>query len=175
MSDKNKSVTILTNEEGDRYVVKLVRDGERFLSEEVNNLLAENHLSLWGIYLEREGYEQPVTGLRTLFDISKSIKKFLLDNKGGMVYYVCDDMMDVPMNDRHKQDGVQVQRYRNQLFSILFEKVSRDAEEPFSDTPIYIDACGNTIYIHVLARQCHQHFVDIIRQDIRVGFSKPED
>lgn len=79
------------------------------------------------------------------------------------------------MNERHKQDGVEVQRYRNELFSVLFEKASRDADEPFCDTPIFIDACGNMIYIHILARQCHQRFVDIIKQDVCDGFSKPED
>lgn len=164
----------IRNSVGDKYTVKLVRDADKFLSEGVRRVLSDNHLALWGIYLFRDRYEQGVTDLKTLLHISSTLRDFVLTNNDSLLYYICDDMMEAPMNDRHTSEGVKVQEYRNDLFSLLFEKTARTTEEDFCDTPIYIDACGNTIYIHVLARKCHQPIVDIIRQDIDEGFAKPE-
>lgn len=164
----------LKNSLGDRYIVKLIRDADKFLSDDMCTLLRKNHLAMWGIYLFRDGYEQDVTSMKTLLDISSTLRDFLVVNEDGMLYYVCDDMMDVPMNERHKSEGVKAEHYRDQLFSLLFEKSSQSTTESFCDTPIYIDACGNTIYIHVLARKCHQRFVDLIKKDVNEGFTKPQ-
>lgn len=164
----------LKNPSGDRYTVKLIRDADKFLSEEMIDLLRENHLSMWGIYLFRDGYEQDVTSMKTLLDISSTLRDFLIANEGGMLYYICDDLTEVPMSNRHKDEGVRAEYYRDHLFSLLFEKSAQSTTETFCDTPIYIDACGNTIYIHVLARERHQRFVDLIKQNVNEGFSKPQ-
>lgn len=40
------------------------------------------------------------------------------------------------------------------------------------DTPIYIDACGNDVYIHLISREKHTDIVKIISKDIHEGFDK---
>lgn len=40
------------------------------------------------------------------------------------------------------------------------------------DTPIYIDACGNNIYIHIISREIHSDVVDRISKDVHFGFDK---
>ena len=64
---------IFTSKTGDRYIVKILQDGARFLSSRVMNLLKSQDVEVWGIYLNRVGNFQHVTGMRDLSIISKQI------------------------------------------------------------------------------------------------------
>ena len=65
-----------------------------------------------------------------------------------------------------------VQAYRNRLFTKLFDKMARQLSISVIDTPIYIDACGNNIYIHIISREIHSDVVDRISKDVHFGFDK---
>lgn len=104
--------------------------------------------------------------------ISHLIATFFIGHPKSILYYQCDDISDVPMSYSKKKSGLLVQAYRNRLFTTLFEKVSRKLSVAVVDTPIYIDACGNDIYIHLMSREIHVDMAKKISTDIHEGFDK---
>ena len=76
------------------------------------------------------------------------------------------------MNFKKKKMGMLVQEYRNRLFTSMFEKIVRKLNVSVVDTPIYIDACGNDVYIHLMSREIHAEIAKLISKDIHKGFDK---
>ena len=74
--------------------------------------------------------------------ISNQIYSFFRSHDNAILYYVCDDIADVPMNARKKAEGFSVQYYRNRLFTSLFHKLQGLLDMNVVDLPICIDACG---------------------------------
>ena len=56
--------------------------------------------------------------------------------------------------------------------AVYFEKIVRKLNVSVIDTPIYIDACGNDVYIHLMSREIHAEIAKIISKDIHQGFDK---
>ena len=161
-----------TSKEGDRYIIKILNDGYRFLSDKLRHQLEVDDIEIWGIYLNRVGSYDHVTSMKDLSTISKQIFFFFQSHENAILYYVCDDIAEVPMNDRKKAYGYSVQYYRNRLFSNLFQKLQNVLDIHVVDLPICIDACGNDMYIHVIARAEIQDIASTIKQDVLEGFSK---
>ena len=161
-----------SSKNGDRYIVKIQKDGERFLSSKMLSTLDVSDMEVWGIYLNRVGNIKNVTSIRDLSIISKQIYGFFLSHENVIMYYVCDDMAEVPMNAKKKAEGYSVQYYRNRLFSNLFQKLQSLLSIRVVDLPICIDACGNDMYIHIIARAEHFDVATKIKQDVLEGFSK---
>ena len=127
---------------GDKFYLRLLCEGDMYLSQEIVSYLKEKDFELWGIYLDRLGNAQKVTPMKLLNKISQTIASFFIDHPNAILFYQCDDISDVPMS---------------------IKKV---------DTPIYIAACGNDIYIHIISREIHIDVVDKIKKDIHFGFDK---
>ena len=157
---------------GDRYIVKIQKDGERFLSSNMISTLDTSDMEVWGIYLNRVGSFKNVTSIRDLSIISKQIYGFFVSHENVILYYVCDDIAEVPMNAKKKAEGYSVQYYRNRLFSNLFQKLQSLLSIRVVDLPICIDACGNEMYIHLIARAEHLDVASRIKLDVLEGFSK---
>ena len=109
-----------TSKTGDIYIVRILNDGARFLSSEMISALEKSDVEVWGIYLNRVGSYKHVAGIRDLSHISNQIYSFFRSHDNAILYYVCDDIADVPMNARKKAEGFSVQYYRNRLFTSLF-------------------------------------------------------
>ena len=157
---------------GDRYIVKIQKDGERLLSPEMISTLDTYDMEVWGIYLNRIGSFKNVTSIHDLSIISKQIYSFFVSHDNVILYYVCDDIAEVPMNAKKKTAGFSVQYYRNRLFSNLFQKLQLLLRIRVVDLPICIDACGNEMYIHLIARAEHFDVANRIKLDVLEGFSK---
>lgn len=168
----NEQTFSFTNTSNDQYILSLSQDGDKFLSAEVSDVLKENGIEIWRILLLRKGREETVTSISLLTEISNSITLFVLQHPNAILYYQCDDMDDVPMNLRKKNSGVSVQKYRSMLFSLLFEKQTKYLPLDVVNVPIFFDFMGHETYIHILAREEHIQFVDIIKNDIKQGFDK---
>lgn len=105
---------------GDTYIVRILNDGMRFLSSEMISIIEKANVEVWGIYLNRIGSYKNITGIRELSVISKQIYSFFMTHDNAILYYVCDDIAEVPMNARKKAEGFTVQYYRNRLFTSFF-------------------------------------------------------
>jgi hypothetical protein len=161
-----------TSKTGDVYIVRILNDGARFLSSEMISVLEKSDVEVWGIYLNRVGSYKHVTGIRDLSLISNQIYSFFKSHDNAILYYVCDDIADVPMNARKKAEGFSVQYYRNRLFTSLFYKLQGLLDMNVVDLPICIDACGNDMYIHIMVREEQLDVAKRIKQDVLDGFSK---
>mgnify|MGYP002517925537 CR=1 FL=1 len=161
-----------TSKAGDRYIVKIQNDGLRFLSPTMVATLTKSEVEVWGIYLNRVGSYKNVTSIRDLSVISKQIYSFFMSHENVILYYVSDDITEVPMNTRKKAEGYTVQYYRNRLFTNLFLKLQGMLSMHVVDLPICIDACGNDMYIHLITRSEHIEIAAQIKQDVLDGFSK---
>ena len=85
------------------------------------------------------------------------------------MYYVCDDMNEIPYSNH----DLPWQEYRSKLFSTLFSRytVNKGIDE-IVDTPVIIrDACGNNQYIHIIAENSHSDSVSEIVKYIIEGFA----
>ena len=161
-----------TSKTGDTFIVRILNDGMRFLSSEMISIIEKANVEVWGIYLNRIGSYKNITGIRELSVISKQIYSFFMTHDNAILYYVCDDIAEVPMNARKKAEGFTVQYYRNRLFTSLFQKLQGLIGIHVVDLPIYIDACGNDMYIHVMVREGQLDIANRIKQDVLDGFSK---
>ena len=167
-----EAVYSFSNSAGDKFYLRLAADSELFLSKELTSFLKQKDFELWGIYLERLGDAQKVTPMKLLNKVSQLIATFFIGHPNAILYYQCDDISDVPMNLKKKKMGMLVQEYRNRLFTSMFEKIVRKLNVSVVDTPIYIDACGNDVYIHLMSREIHEEIAKLISKDIHKGFDK---
>ena len=167
-----EAVYSFSNSAGDKFYLRLAADSELFLSKELTSFLKQKDFELWGIYLERLGDAQKVTPMKLLNKVSQLIATFFIGHPNAILYYQCDDISDVPMNLKKKKMGMLVHEYRNRLFTSMFEKIVRKLNVSVVDTPIYIDACGNDVYIHLMSREIHAEIAKLISKDIHKGFDK---
>lgn len=168
----NEQTFSFVNSSNDHYILSLSQDGDKFLSDKVNEELKEQGIEVWGILLLRKGRKESVTPVSLLSEISNSITLFVLQHPNAILYYQCDDMDDAPMNGRKKKSGVSVQKYRSQLFSLMFEKQTRFVPLEVVNVPIFFDFMGHETYIHLIARESHLPYVNLIKEDIKEGFDK---
>ena len=77
-----------TSKTGDIYIVRILNDGARFLSSEINSALEKADVEVWGIYLNRVGSYKHVTGIRDLSLISNQIYSFFRSHDNAILYYV---------------------------------------------------------------------------------------
>ena len=160
-----EAVYSFSNSAGDKFYLRLAADSELFLSKELTSFLKQKDFELWGIYLERLGDAQKVTPMKLLNKVSQLIATFFIGHPNAILYYQCDDISDVPMNLKKKKMGMLVQEYRNRLFTSMFEKIVRKLNVSVVDTPIYIDACGNDVYIHLMSREIHAEIAKLRHRD----------
>lgn len=167
-----EAVYSFSNSSGDKFYIRLAADSDLFLSNEMSLFLKDKDFELWGIYLERLGNAQKVAPVKLLNKVSQLIATFFIGHPNAILYYQCDDISEVPMSFKKKETWMSVQEYRNRLFTNMFEKIVRKMNISVVDTPIYIDACGNDVYIHLISREKHTDIVKIISKDIHEGFDK---
>lgn len=168
----NEQTFSFVNSSDDQYILSLAQDGDKFLSTTVSSELQKHGVEVWGILLLRKGRRESVTSVSLLSEISNSITMFILQHPNAILYYQCDDMDEVPMNGRKKNSGISVQKYRSMLFSLMFEKQVRYVPLEIVNVPIFFDFMGHETYIHIIARENHMPWVNLIKDDIKEGFEK---
>jgi hypothetical protein len=131
-------------------------------SECSNDLhLTDSDVEIYQIVLCRESGNN-VIGLDVLMKITDSIAKVFLRNPNLILYYVCDDMNEIP-NGNH---DIPPQEYRSRLFSCMFARyIKLNGINVISDTPIeFPDAVGNNQYVHVIS---HNKYLSSVEEIVR--------
>lgn len=150
---------------GDKYYVYLSPLNES-LRRDLE--LEDSQIEVYQIVLDREKGELQ-TNFSILSDISEFIAKVFEANNNLILYYVCDDLNEIPSGN-HK---IPSQEYRSRLFSLMFERylnVHKTVEA--TDTPIVIrDAVGQNQYVHIIARKKHAQSVLKIVDFVIEGFA----
>ena len=153
---------------GDILRVGLSTADDGFLSPGVSLLLSDLHIEIIEVSLERMGGNDSV-GIRTLLKVSEIIANFLMENENGILFYYCDDLLDIPLSN-HK---LLPQEYRNTLFSDLFDfYVQHHAIKGLRDITIQINAIDRPLFMHFIARDKHMTIIEKIAQDRKASYSK---
>ena len=162
-----------SNASGDAYAVEISQVNEGFLSEETYKLLHGKGILLWDIILIRHGWQLRKTPLHILSDISRCISDFYQTHQNAILYFQCDDLEDVPMSSAKRADGLTVQAYRSRLFSRMFDRQMQTLSSlPIVNVPIYFEACGNDVYLHLMALDVYLPYIDVIKNDVTECYSK---
>ena len=118
-------------ETGDCYRVILSSGEDAFFAGQWINDLFNNEIEIVEIDLERLSGNN-ATSLNTLKLIADGIGNCFRQNDKAILYYYCDDLMDVPKSQR--KNDMWPQEYRSQLFGLMFKRfVSQHETEDIKD------------------------------------------
>lgn len=154
-------------EKGDVYRISLENIPTELLSEEVREELGGN-VEIVEVILDRL-YGDNITDRKTLSLISEKIGRIFIESPNLILYYFCDDLHSVP----NQRSSITPQEYRSRLFSAMFERFVKQRElKGVSDSQIYIDAVGWDIYLHLIYRDEHSDYIELLKNYIAENYTK---
>lgn len=168
----NYSFSIATRK-GDEYRIMLVDADISMLTKEVRDVIVEHNLDVSEIIIDRiSGGES--TAQEVLHAITGKVADLFAVNGNLILFYSCDDMNPIPSrNTKGANKNLSVQEYRSRLFSYMFDSYMESHQvSGFSNTPVIINGEGYSQFMHLIARNKHQPIVDIIKNDVLVGWGK---
>lgn len=165
-----KHIFRVESPDGDVYQVTLSSGVDAFFAtKDVCDELS-NEFEIIEIDLDRISGEHSTTPY-TLSLIAEGIGDYFLQNSKAILYYYCDDLADVPMSDR-KQD-MWPQEYRSQLFSLMLRRyVITHSIFDMIDEDVMLLQDTRPIYMHLIGRAEHKHFIEAVKQYIMTNYGK---
>lgn len=168
----NYSFSISTKH-GDEYRIMLIDADISVLADNVQEVICNNCVDISEIMIERvNGGES--TAQEVLHAITGRVADLFAENENLILYYSCDDMNPIPSrNMKGANKELSVQEYRSTLFSHIFDTYMYSHQvSGISNTPIIIRGEGYAQFMHLIAREKHQNVVDIIKNDVILGWGK---
>lgn len=168
----NYSFSISTKH-GDEYRIMLIDADISLLSDNVQEAICNNCVDVSEIMIERiSGGDS--TAQEVLHAITGRVADLFAENENLILYYSCDDMNPIPSrNMKGANKELSVQEYRSTLFSHIFDTYMYSHQvSGISNTPIIIKGEGYAQFMHLIAREKHQNVVDIIKDDVILGWGK---
>lgn len=109
--------------------------------------------------------------LKTLRLIADRIGQCFQQNEKAALYYYCDEM-ELPIENPRRL-GEWPQEYRSQLFSSMFKRyVQNNGLDSIADVTIMIMQGNRPIYMHLIARECHQKQLESFKNYISKNYEK---
>lgn len=125
-----------------------------------------NEIEIADVALERISGSD-ITSYEVLMKIASVIGEIFNSNENLILYFYCDDMRSIP----RRNESITPQKYRSNLFSAMFDRyLSLNGFTDIMNVPVEIKA-DRDIYIHLIARTCHSHYLSEIRKFV-VGQGK---
>lgn len=90
------------------------------------------------------------------------IAGFLLDNENAILYFYCDDINEI---NRRNHD-ITPQKYRSRLFSRMFDRYMTSHDITGVVNASLEIRSDRDIYIHIISRESHLDYANIIRTTI---------
>lgn len=157
----------ITSTKGDEYRLRLSSSGSRFLSEEIR-LKVSPSIDILTIELERIKGQMP-TGHAVLAQIEKIIADTFMQHSDSIICFICDFLSPIPATRKK----IPAQQYRSLLFTKMFERyLSLHSIEDVMQSVLTIEGIDEEYYIHIIARNKHVSYVNLLSEDIRTGYSK---
>lgn len=168
----NYSFSISTKH-GDEYRIMLIDADISLLSDIVQEAICNNCVDVSEIMIERVSGGDS-TAQEVLHAITGRVADLFAENENLILYYSCDDMNPIPSrNMKGANKELSVQEYRSTLFSHIFDTYMYSHQvSGISNTPIIIKGEGYAQFMHLIAREKHQNVVDIIKDDVILGWGK---
>lgn len=153
--------------EGDLFEIKFITYDKGYFSE--GSIESSPHnIEVVSIDLTRIKGNTPAT-LGSLSEITNGIATFFLKRKNVVICYYCDFLGPIP----HTNKKITCQAYRNKLFSLLFKRyISKFNISGVIDRIITIHGVED-YFVHIIYRQQHEKYVNLIAHSIHEGYDKP--
>lgn len=159
-------------QKGSEYRVLLTPANLHALPDEVVRVLETKHIDISELMIERISGDT-ATEQDVLHDITGWVADVFACNPNLIFYYSCDDMNPIPSRNSNSDNRfLPVNEYRSRLFSHIFDTYMLSHQvSGVTNTPIrldnYVDGIGYSIFIHLIARDCHGEIVDMLKDVIR--------
>ena len=158
------------SKQGDVYRVTLSSGCDAFFVQEDISEIVGNNVEIVEIDLERVN-GKGITNTNILSKIAEGIARYFESNKKAVLYYYCDDLNDVPMSQR--KEDMWPQEYRSRLFSVMYNRyIAINNIQDMMDVIFKIDQDDRPLFMHLIARQCHARYVELLKAYIIEHYGK---
>ena len=164
-------VYIIHSETGDEYKLQFTTERSGVISNEILDQLSLHGIEVVEIGLGRSKGNN-VTSPKILAQIEECIAKMLLSHPNVIISFFCDFISFVPKMKRK----ISVQQYRSQLFTRMFEHyIAHHQINDVCNRVVKIEGIAEDYYFHIIARQDHLKYVDIIAMGHQEDYGKPTE
>lgn len=153
---------------GDVYHISLSSANDGLLSDDVSRILDCDGIVILNVELSRVQGTHP-TSNAVLAKIEEVIANVFLSHPNVIICYYCDFLSQIPS----MRQSMSVQEYRSVLFSHLFDRyVTSHHIENVSQAIATIEGAVENYYVHIIARNEHLHYVNIITEGVQKDYGK---
>lgn len=162
-----KKVINIESSNGNNFAIELSSYDKKFFSEETWRSLNES-IEVVNIDLVRVSGNLK-TSLPTLSEISSAIADFFLSSNKVIICFYCDFLSPIPNSNKK----ITCQKYRSLLFKDLFNRcINRFHINGVKERIITISGVED-YFVHIIYREEHKPYVDVIASGIHEGYDKP--
>lgn len=160
----------VNSERDDVFRVVLSSGKDAFFA--ADDVVPFSEIEIVEIDLERVRGVHPAS-IKVLTKIADGIANFFLQDERAVLYYYCDDAMDIPSGSSRHED-IWPQEYRSQLFSRMFQRhmSHHPQEEEIVDVTIQIMQGDRPILMHLISRAEHMRQVEMVKDYIMQNYGK---
>ena len=162
-------IYLIYSETGDEYKLQFTTDRSGVISNDILDKLNLQGIEVVEIGLGRSKGSN-VTSPKVLAQIEKCIADMLLTHPNVIITFFCDFISFVPRMKRK----MSVQQYRSILFTRMFEHyIYHHHLDGICNRVVTVEGVAENYYFHIIARQEHIQYVDMIAQGHQMDFGKP--
>ena len=163
-----ESIFIIRSEKGDEYKLKITSESTVMIPDDIRLMLRNKGIEVLDIDLNRsKGLN--LTDLKVLSQIEECVAEVFFQHPNAIICFFCDFISLVPSMKRH----MSVQEYRSRLFSGMFNRyISLHNIVGVRNKVVIVRGVAEDYFVHVIARQQHMQYADIIGQGIQIDFGK---
>lgn len=162
-----KKLIRIESSRGDQFIIELSSHDKDSFSERTWQLI-NNRVDIVNIDLVRRKGTKKIS-LSTLSEIVSAISDFFLGTKNTIICYYCDFLSPIT----YTKKNITCQQYRSRLFHNLFERrIKKYHLSGIKEKIVTIHGIED-YFVHIIYREELQHYVDILANDIHLGFDKP--
>lgn len=162
----NKIINIESSN-GNNFAIELSSYDKKFFSKETWCSLKES-IEVVNIDLVRVSGNQKAS-LPTLSEIASAIADFFLSSNNTIICFYCDFLSPIPNSNKK----ITCQKYRSILFRDLFKRCIYKFHINGIKERIITVSGVEDYFVHIIYREEHESYVDVIANDIHNGYDKP--
>ena len=164
-------IYVIQSETGDEYKLQFTSERSGIIAEEILDRINSEGIEVVEIGLGRSKGTAP-TSPRVLVQIEQIIADFFFSHPNVVISFFCDFINFIPSMNRRKSN-MTVQEYRSQLFSCMFERfITQHHVSAIYNRVVTIQGVSEPYFFHIIARQEHLAFADMIAEGHHKDFDK---
>lgn len=163
-------VYFIQSESGDEYKLQITSEHSGLIAPKLLDCLNAEGIEVFEIGLGRAKGTLP-TSPHVLARIEEIVAEVFLSHPNAVISFFCDFITAIPSMNRKRK--MTVQQYRSQLFSYMFDRfIRRHHLDGIYNKVVIVQGVAESYYFHVITRQEHLRFADMIAEGHHQDFDK---